>query len=164
MKKVLMVIIAAVMLASCTSPSDYCDKVTRNVDATVSAVGDMTQAIKLRKQENSQSSKDNLKKTYEEGVEVIKKSWSNIHGMSDYRGDDGLRLSADTYVGFYADYYSHQLKEVVEILVKDSTSYDDEAVLMEYIYELAGKEKEMKANYQKNLLKFMTKNELSAGL
>lgn len=164
MKKVLMGILATVMMASCVAPADYCDKVTRNVDATVSVVGDMTQAIKLRKQENSQASKENLKETYEEGLDKIQDRWKTIHSMSDFRGDDDLRQAADQYVGFYADYYQNQLKEVVDILSKDSATYDDQAVLMEYIYELSGKEKELKENYQKSLLKFIKHNELAADL
>lgn len=161
MKKVIMGIIAACMLAACVPPADYCDNVSRNVDATTAVMKDMTKAIKLRKSEKSEASKENLQKTYEEGLETIQKSWNKIHSMSDFRGDDELRQSADQYVAFYASYYENQLKNVVSILVKDSVTYDDEAELMEYIYELGGKESELKTKYQESLLKFLKVNELT---
>lgn len=162
MKKVILGVLASFMLAACVPPSDYCDKVTRNVDATTSALQDISGAIKLRQTDRSEESKENLKKTYEESLETVQESWKTIRGMSDFRGDDELRQSADQYVGFFASYYENQLKSVVEILSKDSTTYDDQAEMMEYIYELSGKESKYKEQYQKSLLKFMKKNELTA--
>ncbi len=164
MKKVIMGIVAALMLASCVSPSDYCDKVSRNVDASTAALKSMTQAISQRNKENSEEMKENLRATYTTSYKEIQDAWKTIHNMSDFRGDDELRAAADEYVGFYASYFENQLNGVVSILTKDSTTYDDTAELMEYIYELNGKETEYKSKYQNSLIKFMKKNELAAGL
>ena len=164
MKKVIMGIVAALMMASCVSPSDYCDKVAHNVDVSTSALKNMTQAISQRNKENSDEMKANLRSTYETSYKEIQAAWKTIHGMSDFRGDDELRAAADEYVGFYASYFENQLSGVVSILTKDSTTYDDTAELMEYIYELNGKETEYKNKYHNSLIKFMKKNELAAGL
>ncbi|MCQ2225699.1 MAG: hypothetical protein MJZ14_08280 [Paludibacteraceae bacterium] len=162
MKKILLGIIAAFSLAACVPPADYCDSVTRNVDAANGAIRDMTKAIKQRKETGDAASKQNLQNVYDKGYDVMKEACKNLGEMSDFRGDDALRQAASEYVSFYASYYDNQLKRVVEILRKDSVTEDDQLDLTEYLFDLGGKETEYKEKYSSSLLDFIKKNELNA--
>ncbi len=113
-------IILALLLGACTTnPADYNTVIMSQVSSVITEKNNLLTLLQEKNFDEVQASLDR-------GKERTQSALEKLHGMSAFRGDDGLRLAAIDFVLFYNKLFSNEEIRKIADFAKQKEQFSTE--------------------------------------